>query len=434
MRIEYVPLAEIATWDRNPKDHDLPGLAASFERWGMTQPIVRDEATGRLVAGHGRLEVLAEKKANGEDPPARVTTNGKDWLIPVVCGVAFESEHEAEAYLLADNQLSIVGGWKEEELADLLREHAPDGLIGMGWDPSDFLDPDSLPEFPPADTTAGAQESPQGAQEEPEPDHLDNIPAIATPRAKAGEVWALGDHRVMVGDSQDDADVDRLMGKKRPAMVLTDPPFAIYGSSTGIGADIADDKMIRPFFRGLCATIQRLLPRFGHAYIHCDWRSYPTIWWAMNATGLSPKNMIIWDKGDTGLGSSYFHCHELIVFCAKLPPAKAMKSSEKAGQRLVYRPNIMRHGRVTGKDRQHNAAKPVKALIELIQNSSEPGDLVLDLFCGSGSTLIAAERAGRACYTMDLEPKWVDVTIARWEALTGKKAKRLGARTRRRKS
>ena len=437
MWIEYVPLKDVVRWPRNPKAHDLGGIGASFDRFGYADPIIRDDTSGKLVAGHGRLETLEEKERAGEDPPDRIVLDETgQWLVPVVRGIAFKDETEAEAYLLAHNHLTEKGGWIQDELDELLKKHAESigGFSGMGWNPDTFLDEPVVPtpEPGPLEPTEEPQNAPQG-QEDPDPT-LDYIPEVTTPRAQPGDVWALGDHRILCGDAQERTDVDRLLGRKKAAMVLTDPPFAIYGSSSGIGADVADDKMIRPFFRGLCQTIQRILPRFGHAYIHCDWRSWSTIWWAMQASGLSPKNMIVWDKGDAGLGSSYIHCHELIAFCAKLPPAKTMKSSEKTGQRLVRSPNIVRHGRVHGEDRQHNAAKPVKVLIDLITNSSDPQDIVVDLFMGSGSTMIAAEQCGRACYSMELEPKWVDVSIARWEKLTGKKAKRMGPRTRKKKS
>lgn len=442
MRIEYVLLEDVARWPRNPKAHDLGLISASFDRFGYADPIILDETTGQLVAGHGRLETLQLKQESGERQPSRILTDSEGkWLVPVVRGVAFEDETEAEAFLLAHNQATIVGGWNQNELEEMLRDHTATaaGFGGMGWDPDMFAsltpqppDLDALlsPEAP---TQPEPEKAPQKGKEAPKttrptiptPEGADEIPEIAPPRAKAGDVWALGKHRVMVGDSLVREDLDKLLAGAQVNLVCQDPPFAIYGSSTGIGADIADDKMIRPFFRAMVGEVQRLLPRFGHAYFCCDWRSWSTIWWAMTTGGLAPKNMIVWDKGDQGLGSSYSHCHELVAFCAKLPPPKAMKSSEATGQRIILRPNMQRYPRVTGEDRLHNAAKPVGMLVEFIQNSSDPGDRVLDMFCGSGSTLIGCDVAGRVCYTMDLDPKWVDVTIARWEKMTGLKAELL---------
>lgn len=448
MWIEYEPLDEVVRWPRNPKDHDIAEIGASFDRFGFADPFIKDEVTGQLLAGHGRLEALQEKQRAGEEPPGRVVVSQAGlWMVPVVRGVGFESTSEAEAFLLAHNQLTIKGGWNDAELDEMIKDQFERSqLDGMGFDPDQFFEdlpdlglPDSIEMDPESEEyPEGEQEGEQeagGSLETVEDIHdtLDDIPEVKAPVTARGDVWALGDHRLMCGDSQDREDVDLLMGGRKAAMVLTDPPYAIYGSSSGIGADIADDKMIRPFFLGLCSTIHRILSTFGHSYINCDWRSWATIWWAMNSNGLSPKNMIIWDKGKAGLGSSYMHCHELIAFSAKLPPAKAMQSSVRTGQRLVRASNIMRHNRVSNKSRQHNAAKPIQMLIDIIQNSSDPKDLVVDLFCGSGSTMIAAEECGRVCFTMDLEPKWVDVAVARWEKVTGRKAELVTGKPKRRR-
>ena len=119
------------------------------------------------------------------------------------------------------------------------------------------------------------------------------------------------------------------------------------------------------------------------------------------------------------------NCYELIAYFAKLPPATAMVSSSRTGQRTVPKPNIQRFSRVTGDDREHNAAKPVDLLAELIDAGSDRGDVVLDLFDGSGSTRIACEKAGRRCFGMEMEPKFVQVAIERWERFTNQKAKKV---------
>lgn len=120
-RVEYVPLSEIQRWPRNPKTHDEEGLDESLERFGFVNPLVLDEKTGRLVAGHGRLEALQRRKAAGKPPPARVAQRGEEWLAPVLRGVSFADEREAEAYLLADNRITELGGWDMVALSDMLR-------------------------------------------------------------------------------------------------------------------------------------------------------------------------------------------------------------------------------------------------------------------------------------------------------------------------
>lgn len=141
IRIEYMPLSSLAKRKRNPKDHDIGVLHQSFNRFGMVNPFIIDEANGELVAGHGRLDTLMQKKKAGEAPPARVVVKGKEWLVPVVRGVSFASYREAEAYLLADNRTCELGGWNAKELTDLLSEFAKDGedmLAGIGFDMNDL--------------------------------------------------------------------------------------------------------------------------------------------------------------------------------------------------------------------------------------------------------------------------------------------------------
>jgi hypothetical protein len=171
--------------------------------------------------------------------------------------------------------------------------------------------------------------------------------------------------------------------------------------------------MVQPFFEGVLRLVRDYLPWFGHAYIFCDWRSYPTL--AMmrkRVETVELRNLLVWDKGGSGLGSNYANTHELVAFFAKLPPQTAM-GHRAVGVRPVHKPNILRHDRPAGLERQHNAAKPVKLMRELIENSTGPDDVVLEPFCGSGSTMVAADQLGRRCIAVDIEPKWCDVTIGR---------------------
>ena len=136
IRIEYVPLGSVARWPRNPKLHDHDALGASVDRFGFVQPLLVDERTGQLVAGHGRLETLQKRKAEGKPPPGRVTVGADgEWMVPVIRGVAFGSEAEAEAYLLADNRLVEIGGWNNDVLIAMLdaARMDPTALLGTGF-------------------------------------------------------------------------------------------------------------------------------------------------------------------------------------------------------------------------------------------------------------------------------------------------------------
>ncbi len=133
--VAYKPLADLARWPRNPKAHDIPQIRASLRRHGFVLPLVEDETSEQLVAGHGRLEALLQMQADGESAPRRIKVSPDgSWSVPVVGGVAFESEQEAEAYLLADNRLVEAGGWDSEALHAMLADlRANDALIGTGW-------------------------------------------------------------------------------------------------------------------------------------------------------------------------------------------------------------------------------------------------------------------------------------------------------------
>ena len=138
LRIEYMALTKLKRAPRNPKEHDLGMLHSSIARFGFVSPIILDEQTGRLVAGHGRLDALQQMKASGKGPPERVVAENGEWLVPVIRGVAFDDEREAEAYLLADNRATELGGWDESALAEVLADFAADdALEGMGWDVED---------------------------------------------------------------------------------------------------------------------------------------------------------------------------------------------------------------------------------------------------------------------------------------------------------
>lgn len=168
--IELVPLSEISRWPRNPKQHDEDGIATSIERFGFNDPPALDEGSGRLVEGHGRIDALVGRKARGESPPARVEIRDDDgeWLVPVLRGIKFKSELEAEAYLIAHNRLNQTGGWDEERLQEILSDIAAQtesALAGVGFTTDDLdrlsdtlieaagANPGPPPEFPPVDPT-----------------------------------------------------------------------------------------------------------------------------------------------------------------------------------------------------------------------------------------------------------------------------------------
>lgn len=253
----------------------------------------------------------------------------------------------------------------------------------------------------------------------------DAVPgAPRKPVTRAGDLYALGAHRLLCGDATHAADVDRLMGGKVADVVFTDPPYALFGNSTGVSG-VADDKMVRPFFRDLFLQAQRVTKPYGHVYVCCDWHSAFVIQAMAREVDLTPKNLCVWDKGSGGIGTMYQHGYELVWFFANTPIQKTT-TKQRHGERVVCGiSNLWRFPRVVGEERQHNAAKPVDLICVPLGASSDSGQVVLDLFGGSGSTLVAAEKLKRECYTMEVEPAYCDVIVARWETFTGKKAARL---------
>jgi len=391
------PISQLVPDAANARRHgpkNLDAIKASLTRWGQRAPIVVQRKGNIVRAGNGRLEAA---KALGWTHLAAVVVD--------------DDSVEAVAFALADNRTAELAEWDDETLATLLDSMPKELAEEVGFDEDDL-----------AELMAGL--TPEVVEDEvPEPP--------AKPVTRAGDLWILGDHRVLCGDSFNTEDVRKLVSEKTVDLIVTDPPYAIYGSSTGVGSDIADDKMVRPFFESLGRTCSSLLPYFGHAYICCDWRSWAAVSHGMKAGGLASKNVIVWDKGDFGLGNMYRQCHEFIGFFSHDPVRDSHYKAAKTGARQVLEPNVKRMNR-TGQsgfegtnekgERFHNAAKPVDLMAWLIVNSSEKGSVVLDLFGGSGTTMLASEQTGRKARLMEISPAYVDVIVERWQKLTGKEA------------
>jgi len=406
LRVEYLRVRDIPPAVLNPKRHQGKGIEASIGRFGFVEPMVLDGRTGRLVAGHGRREALLALEGRGGAAPGGIEARADGWYAPVLVGWCSSSDEEAQAFLLAANQLTEAGGWDPVELGRAIESvRASVDLRHLGFTKRD-LEKAIAAARTSAEKIAGVV-------------HADGPERPEVPTSRLGDLYRMGEHRLLVGDSTNPADVLRLMDGKRAACVVTDPPYAIYGSSSGLSSSVADDKMVRPFFRDVLAAAQASTRTFGHVYVFCDWRSWASWWEVAKLTSLVPKNLIAWDKG-CGLGSMYANHHELIGFLANDPPQVNMWTGKESGTRVVLQPNVIRLGNVSSGKREHNAQKPVELVEVLLKNSTDPGDLVLDLFAGSGTTLVACEAQGRTCYTMEIDPANADVSVARWARATGK--------------
>lgn len=383
--------------DGNPRDNAeaVPSIVESLQAFGWTTPMLVDP-TGELEAGDTRY--LAASHLGLEE-------------VPVI-----ETEHDerlAKLYVPADNRLGEIAKWSGPKLADL--------FVNIDASPAEV----KLTGWTPEDVSALISKNDRHDDEE---DKWNEPPPPATSVVqitKLGDVWQLGRHRIVCGDSGIKETIETATQGQTVNAVVTDPPYAIYGSSTGVSSNVADDRMVVPFFEMICRTAYDVVPWFAHVYLFCDWRSWSAVWEGARRARLAPKNCIVWDKGGGGLGNNYANTHEFVGFFAKIPETTAMKQGGPTGQRPVHRPNIVRENRARGSERPHNASKPVDLVREFIKNSTDQGDRVLDMFGGGGSTLIACEAEGRSAILIDVSPVWVDVMVARWERVTGKKAERI---------
>ena len=373
-------LADIRPYAKNAKKHpkkQVEQVAASIKEFGFNQPIVVDK-NGVIIVGHGRYE--AAKALN----------------LPTVPVLEVDlTEEQANAYRLADNKLN-ESEWDMQLVVEELKTLSVPMLELTGFDKDLILEPD---------------------------EQDDVIPENAPTVAQLGDIFQLGEHRVMCGDSTDSEQVERLMDGKKADCVVTDPPY-----NTGMTGKVDETTWLSHMFNDKIENWGQFLSDVfvnyfavtkGDCafYVFIDWRRVNDIRSEMEKH-MEVKNVIVWDKKVHGLGSDYKSTYELCIVGKKGKP----EINNRFG--LDYQ-DIWRLQREMGRNKDHATAKPVELLEKPITHASKADDIVLDLFLGSGSTLIAAEKTGRICYGMELDPKYVDVIVKRWEDYSNKKAIKL---------
>ena len=408
LAIEHRPLASLRPWARNARTHSrkqVRQIADSIEAFGFTNPVLVDEA-GSILAGHGRVEAA---KLLG--------------LATVPCvRIEHMSLEQKRAYVLADNKLALNAGWDEDLLAKELGELSD--LPDLDFDIS--VTGFSIPEI---DSMVDGLEP----QEDGEPE-ADVLPPLVEgePVCREGDVWQLGPHRLVCGNALDPAVVDQLMGGEQARMVFTDPPYnvPVNGHVSGLGKvqhrefAMASGEMTSSQFTGFLETALRNMA--DHAmdgsihYVCMDWRHMAEILQAGNAVFDEFKNLVVWAKDNGGMGAFYRSRHEL-VFVFKHGTAAHVNAFE-LGQHGRYRTNVWEYRGVNtmkaGRMEElalHPTVKPVQMIADAIRDVSHRGDIVLDLFGGSGSTLIAAHKTGRRGFVCELDPVYCDRIIRRWE-------------------
>ena len=374
-KVKRRPLNSIVPYARNSRTHSdeqVAQIAASINEWGFTTPILVD-VDGEIIAGHGRL--LAAQRLGLDEVPTMTATG---W-----------SEAQKRAYVIADNKLALNAGWDNEMLAvefDDLKEAGFDiDLIGFTGDELDALFPTPQNE---------------GLTDE---DAVPEVPDV--PITVEGDVWILGNHRLMCGDSTSIDAVDKLMNGQKAEMVFTDPPYNVSfngrsGKHDVIKNDNLTDLDFDKFIDEVCHIIKAMDPNVY--YVWCNWKFY-----AQLQGRLSYKACIVWAKNVFGLGVGYRHQHEFCLFNGKID--EVVKNESDLWQ-------IKKDSKYV-----HPTQKPVELSVRAFSNHIKLKN-VLDLFGGSGSTLIGSEQTGRNCFVMELDPKYCDVIIKRWEEYTGKQA------------
>jgi DNA modification methylase len=403
-RIEFIPVSDLRPHPRNARTHSsaqIEQIVASFREFGLINPAVIDSAN-IIVAGHARW-LAAKRLGLGELPCVRAEHLSKTQI---------------RAFMLADNKISANAGWDEALLADELKE-------------LQLLEP----EFDLTLTGFSAAEIDEmfeidGSKEADDP-AADRLPKKAPPRANPGDIFQLGPHRLICGDARDPAILKALMGNERAQMVFTDPPYnvPIAGHAGGKGSIrhdnfvMASGEMSKAEFSEFLRSSFENLIRFsidGSIHFVCmDWRHLGEMLQA-GALYTACKNLIVWVKDNGGMGSFYRSRHELI-FVFKNGSAKHINNFG-LGETGRNRTNVWQYRGMSTRSKTrdeelelHPTVKPVALIVDAIKDVSSPGSIVLDVFGGSGSTLIAAHKTGRRARLAELHPIYCDRIIQRWE-------------------
>ena len=409
LKVELRPLAAVRPAKRNARTHSekqIEQIASSIRQFGFTNPIiVNDEGT--IVAGHGRH--AAAKLLGMADVP----------VIPI----HDLDPAELRTYALADNRIAQNAGWDAEVLRIEFEEL---NALELSFDLEI--------------TGFSTTEMDQLLVITPEEEKLEKLPELdkrQTCGVERGDVWILGNHRLHCGDSRSPESFAALMGDGRARLVFSDPPFnvKINGHVGGLGKTkhaefaMATGEMSKAEFTGFLETAFRNaadLSMDGAIHYQCmDWRHVEEMMKAGSAVYSELKNICIWSKDNAGMGSFYRSQHEL-VFVWKVGTAPHLNTVE-LGKNGRYRTNIWNYRGPTksGPDAElamHPTVKPVPMIMDAIRDTSKPGEIVLDPFGGSGSTLIAAEKTKRLARLIEYEPGYCEVTIRRWQTLTRKPA------------
>ena len=383
-QVERRKVSELIPYARNSRTHSdeqVAQIAASIREWGWTTPVLCDDK-GSIIAGHGR--VMAARKLGLSEVPVMTATG---W-----------SEAQKRAYILADNQLALNAGWDMDLLKVEIQELAGDDfdLDLIGFDDK---------------TLAGLLNDPTegltDADETPEPP--------ADPVTVLGDVWILGKHRIICGDSTDALVSEKVLNGVKPHLMVTDPPYGVEYDATKArstskgsakGKVLNDDK-------ASWYDAYVLFPG-NIAYVWHSDKNSGVFFDDLKKAGFEIRNQIIWAKSSIVFSRGDYHSQHEPCFYAVKGTGNWTGDRKQSTLWQIDKPKKSETG--------HSTQKPVECMKRPIENNSSPGQAIYEPFSGSGTTIIACEMTGRSCHAIELNPAYVDVAIIRWQDFTGQKA------------
>lgn len=401
MDITNLSIDALIPYVNNSRTHDdnqVNQIAASIKEFGFNNPVLVDEHKS-VIAGHGR--VLAARKLGIDS-------------IPCVT-LSHLTENQKKAYIIADNKLALNAGWDDSLLSLEINELIDNdfNIDLLGFDEDEIKALVNLSELDPQS---------EG----------DDIPdSTVDPITKIGDVWLLGEHRVMCGDSTNVDDVNKLLSGKKIDLIFSDPPYGVsyadknkllnsLDKGNRIQKDIKNDHLniadIEILWRDVFSLWSTFFNEYSSFYVASPQGGDLLLMKTLNENGFNIKHMIIWNKNNHVLGRcdyNYNYKHEPILY--------GWKNKHKFYGKGQYKTSVWDIAKPEKSD-LHPTMKPVELVENCILNSSVKGQLVADMFLGSGTTLIASEKNQRVCYGMELDESYCDVIVKRWQDYTGKKA------------
>lgn len=380
-KISMLATKDLIPYARNTRTHSdeqVNQIVSSIKEFGFTNPVLVDQ-DNMIIAGHGRVMAANKLKLD---------------KVPTIC-LKHLTEAQKKAYIIADNRLALNAGWDEDMLKVELEE-----LNDLEFDIS-------LLGFEDNEIESLLSEPTEGLTDE---DAVPDLPE--EPTTKLGDLWILGEHRLLCGDSTSIDAVDKLMDGNKADMVFTDPPYGVsYQSNRRTKSEkldvlTNDDRLL---------DITPIIEVFstGWVFIWTTWKVIDK--WIDNTSAFGyPNNVVIWSKGGGGIGDlkkTFSTDYEMALVWNR--------GNQLCGKRIG---SVWKVDKDKAIDYKHPTQKPVALAVEAFDKTTKHGQSILDLFLGSGSTLIAAEKTNRKCYGMELDPKYCDVIIQRWEEFTGNKA------------